>query len=151
MAAVGYDLDEIRQALGLVSIPAARDRVKVMRSVLEQKGWLRRGRNNELLVTAEGLQVLKRLEEIHQTGVPLREAVKRVMEELGIARDEVAALKAKVEELRRRLNGLEPRLAELEEICDRVRSSWVFRLFGGRLPRLPDKTASDKPPHTEGT
>lgn len=126
----GYNLRELADLLGLPGVPAARIRVNLMRDVLVAHGWLRRGPNNELLVTAEGVELLRRLEEYRGSGfMTLAEAKARIVAELGGAD---AQARAALE----RLRALETRVEALEAAVARLQARWWRRFLRLRLPAL---------------
>ena len=139
----GYTLEELQTILGLRSIPAVRQRVNLIRNVLEERMWLRRGANNEILITHDGLEILRHMEDLRRKGLTLRQAAQRVLDELGYGQERPPA--NDVKELKARLERLESKLAELEGLCAALERSWLGRVLF-RLPRLPSKTGSNKLP-----
>ena len=139
----GYNLREVAESLGLGTTHAARLRVNLLRDVLSQYGALRRGPNNELLVTAEGLRLLQRLEELHRQGMTLPDARANLLAELGAqaaAEITFAPLQTKVLHMEARLKLLERRVDELEERLNRSPFSWLRRLLGAPALKPPKET-----------
>ena len=67
-----YTINDLREQLGLLTAHQVRNRIDAIRSILTEH--LRRGPNNQLLVSPEGLDALRRLQELHEGGLTLSEA-----------------------------------------------------------------------------
>ncbi len=67
-----YTIAQIVELLGLSSENQARNRIEAVRDLLA--GTLRRGRNNQLLVTESGLDLLRALHALCESGHTLKEA-----------------------------------------------------------------------------
>jgi hypothetical protein len=67
-----HTITSLRRALGLTTANQVRNRIEAVRDVLEPH--LRRGPNNQILVTDEGLAVLRQLQELYDAGLRMNEA-----------------------------------------------------------------------------
>jgi len=67
-----YTIAQIVELLGLSSENQARNRIEAIRDLLA--GTVRRGRNNQLLVTEAGLELLRALHALCESGHTLKEA-----------------------------------------------------------------------------
>jgi len=75
-------ISELQTALGLSSKSALYNRIQALKPLLIEKDWLRRGANNRVLITSEGVQLFRKLEDLHATGRTLSEAVRQLRIEL---------------------------------------------------------------------
>lgn len=71
-----YTVSQLVDVLGLETDNQVRNRLNALRDQL--LGHLRRGPNNQLLVTETGLELLRSLQALCETGYTLREAAARV-------------------------------------------------------------------------
>ncbi|UCF09348.1 MAG: hypothetical protein JSW65_04610 [Candidatus Bipolaricaulota bacterium] len=67
-----FTISDLRQQLGLSTSHQVRNRIEAIRDALTPH--LRRGPNNQLLVEPPGVEMLKRLQELHDSGLTLSEA-----------------------------------------------------------------------------
>ncbi|MCX6099982.1 MAG: hypothetical protein NTV92_00855 [Candidatus Bipolaricaulota bacterium] len=67
-----HTITGLRKALGLSTANQVRNRIEAVRDVLEPH--LRRGPNNQILLTDEGLAVLRQLQELYDSGLRMNEA-----------------------------------------------------------------------------
>jgi len=67
-----YTIVDLKKALGLASTNQVRNRIEAIRDVLSAD--LRRGPNNQILVTDAGLEALRGLQALCDTGLRLAEA-----------------------------------------------------------------------------
>ena len=67
-----YTIPEIRQLLGLSTDNQVRNRIDAIRDLLAAD--IRRGPNNQILVTDRGLELLRSLHQLCETGYTLKEA-----------------------------------------------------------------------------
>jgi hypothetical protein len=67
-----HTITGLRRALGLTTANQVRNRIEAVRDVLEPH--LRRGPNNQILLTDEGLAVLRQLQELYDSGLRMNEA-----------------------------------------------------------------------------
>ena len=126
-----HTIPNLRKALGLTTANQVRNRIEAIKDLLA--GDLRRGPNNQILVSDAGLDLLRRLQELYDSGLTLTEASEILRASTystrhnGAAvssafssnrvtpgeRDEaIAALKEEIAFLRERVAYLESRLAE---------------------------------------
>jgi len=132
MGADVYRLEEIACALGLDSPNAARNRVKALRDVLEEKGWLiyLPAEGNALSVRSEGLGLLHKLQEIINTGATMADAAKAIKVDLGLAEPPPDP---------HRLRKIEVECAQIREEIDEIREEikGLRRPWWSRMLRLP--------------
>jgi len=140
-----YTILNLRKALGLTTANQVRNRIEAIKDLLA--GDLRRGPNNQILVSDAGLDLLKRLQELYDSGLTLAEASeilraksysKRLIDNStssGLSRNRmipgerneaIAALKEEIAFLRERVAYLEARLAE--ERSEARSPAWWERL-----------------------
>lgn len=67
-----HTISSLRKSLGLATANQVRNRVEAVRDVLEPH--LRRGPNNQILLTDEGLALLRQLQELYDSGLRMAEA-----------------------------------------------------------------------------
>ncbi len=67
-----HTINDLRKVLGLETPNQVRNRIEAIRDLLS--AYLRRGPNNQLLVTDTGVGYLRRLQELCDTGLTLKEA-----------------------------------------------------------------------------
>jgi hypothetical protein len=67
-----YTIASLRKALGLSTTNQVRNRIESIRDVLAPH--MRRGPNNQILISDEGLALLKRLQELYDSGLRIGEA-----------------------------------------------------------------------------
>ena len=63
---------QIKNILELDTIHQVRNRVKAIQDIIED--YIKRGENNEILVSDSGVKLLKRLQELYESGLLLNEA-----------------------------------------------------------------------------
>jgi hypothetical protein len=67
-----HTITSLRKSLGLSTTNQVRNRIEAVRDVLEPH--LRRGPNNQILLTDEGLALLRQLQELYDSGLRMNEA-----------------------------------------------------------------------------
>jgi len=67
-----YTINDIKKILGLSTTNQVRNRIEAVKPLLA--GELRRGPNNQILITDEGLGILKRLQELYDSGLTIAQA-----------------------------------------------------------------------------
>jgi len=67
-------LNELRATLGIGSLNQIRNRIDAIREPL--RPHMKRGPNNQILIEDEGIRLLQMLQELHDTGLTIREASK---------------------------------------------------------------------------
>ncbi len=67
-----YTISDLRKLLGLETANQVRNRISAIRGILTSS--LRHGPNNQILLTKEGLALLRQLQDLYDTGLTLREA-----------------------------------------------------------------------------
>jgi hypothetical protein len=67
-----HTISSLRKALGLTTTNQVRNRIEAVRDVLEPH--LRRGPNNQILVSDDGLAVLRQVQELYDSGLTMTEA-----------------------------------------------------------------------------
>lgn len=79
-----HTISMLRRTLGLSSDNQVRNRIERIRDLLSQ--YIRRGPNNQIFLTDPGLDLMKQLQELYDTGLTLSEAsdVLRVNSDINI-------------------------------------------------------------------
>ena len=79
-----HTISMLRRTLGLSSNNQVRNRIERIRDLLSQ--YIRRGPNNQIFLTDPGLDLMKQLQELYDTGLTLSEAsdVLRVKSDINI-------------------------------------------------------------------
>jgi len=134
----------LRKALGLATVNQVRNRIEAIKDLLA--GELRRGPNNQILVSDAGLRLLQRLQELYDSGLTLAEASEILRanadqnlytENRGLSRSTqdrmtpdgrdrlIAALQEEIAFLRERIAYLESRLAARPP-SDRSPAWWEY-------------------------
>ncbi len=67
-------LNELRATLGIGSLNQIRNRIDAIRDQL--RPYMKRGPNNQILIEDEGVRLLQLLQELHDTGLTIKEASK---------------------------------------------------------------------------
>ena len=67
-----HTISSLRKALGLTSMNQVRNRIEAVKDMLAVD--LRRGPNNQILITDHGLDILRQLQELHDSGLTMTEA-----------------------------------------------------------------------------
>jgi hypothetical protein len=67
-----HTISSLRKALGLTTTNQVRNRIEAVRDVLEPH--LRRGPNNQILLSDDGLAVLRQVQELYESGLTMTEA-----------------------------------------------------------------------------
>ena len=67
-----YTISDLRKLLGLETANQVRNRISAIRGILSN--CLRHGPNNQILITKEGLGLLRQLQQLYDTGLTLHEA-----------------------------------------------------------------------------
>ena len=65
-------LNELRATLGIGSLNQIRNRIDAIRDQL--RPYMKRGPNNQILIEDEGVRLLQLLQELHDTGLTIKEA-----------------------------------------------------------------------------
>lgn len=127
-----YRLEEIAKALGLSSPNAARNRVKAIGDVLDDKGWrvYLPDEGNALAVTPEGLNLLHQLQDRINAGATMQAAAQAIKVDLGLA--EPPPDPHRVRKIEVRLGQVERDLNELRDQLTKVKRPWWARVL--RLP-----------------
>jgi len=73
-----HTIPALKNALGLATANQVRNRIEAIRDLLEPH--MRRGPNNQILVTDEGLAWLRRLQALHDSGLTMEEASEVIRE-----------------------------------------------------------------------
>ncbi len=76
---------QIKEVLGLNTVHQARNRIKAINDVLESH--IKRGENNEILVSDEGVSILTRLQDLYESGLLLSEAADVVRSDFSFEKD----------------------------------------------------------------
>ena len=162
------EIVDLINALGL-SRAAVYNRLEVLKAVLADQNALRRGANNRVLVTAEGLQLLRALEDKHSAGMSLADAASQIRDDLGmeaVGMDDstrrIRDLEIAQIHMRNTLDDLESRLGLLElkiepeaRMIERRSASLLrraFRRISGSAPSVqnpPKAGETQDPPLSE--
>ncbi len=67
-----HSISSLRQSLGLTSANQVRNRIDAIKDLLI--AHIRRGPNNQILLTDAGAELLRRLQELHDSGLTMTEA-----------------------------------------------------------------------------
>ena len=67
-----HSINGLRQTLGLTSANQVRNRIEAIKDLLI--AHIRRGPNNQILLTDAGAELLRRLQELHDSGLTMTEA-----------------------------------------------------------------------------
>lgn len=67
-----HTIGSLRKTLDLATTNQVRNRIDAIKDVLTDS--LRRGPNNQILVTDEGVEILRRLQELYDSGLTMKEA-----------------------------------------------------------------------------
>jgi hypothetical protein len=67
-----HTVSSLRKALGLTTTNQVRNRIEAVRDVLEPH--LRRGPNNQILLSDDGLAMLRQMQELYDSGLTMTEA-----------------------------------------------------------------------------
>ena len=67
-----HSINSLRQTLGLTSANQVRNRIEAIKDLLI--AHIRRGPNNQILLTDAGAELLRRLQELHDNGLTMTEA-----------------------------------------------------------------------------
>jgi len=137
-----HSVNSLRTTLGLTSANQVRNRIEAIKDLLLPH--IRRGPNNQILLTDDGADLLRRLQELHDSGLTMTEAssivrasihkeidstipVSRTRAQNGTKPDGTAALLTAMREelavLRRQIASLERRLSPRSE-PDSAASWW---------------------------
>ncbi|MFP3952530.1 MAG: hypothetical protein ACLFVS_00200 [Candidatus Acetothermia bacterium] len=76
---------QIKNILGLNTIHQARNRIKAIDDVLDSH--IKRGENNEILVSDEGVSILTKLQDLYESGLLLSEAADVVRSDFSFEKD----------------------------------------------------------------
>ena len=129
-----YTINDLRKLLGLSTANQVRNRIEAVKDLIAAE--LRRGPNNQILVTDAGLSVLRRLQELYDSGLTITQAsdvlrasgdinaIKPNQGSPGLTQNRaeqnvnealIAALRDEIAFLRERVAYLEARLAQERE------------------------------------
>ena len=141
-----HSISSLRQTLGLTSANQVRNRIEAIKDLLI--AHIRRGPNNQILLTDAGAELLRRLQELHDSGLTMTEASEAIRSSLykkdvmnkpvsrrispnDAKQDETAPLLAALRDelafLRRRVAYLEQRL-QSETETPHKQAPWWFPL-----------------------
>ena len=67
-----YTISSLRKALGLSTANQVRNRIEAIKDILQEH--LRRGPNNQILISESGVDLLRRLQELYDSGLTMTEA-----------------------------------------------------------------------------
>jgi hypothetical protein len=67
-----HTISSLRKALGLTTTNQVRNRIEAVRDVIEP--YLRRGPNNQILLSDDGLALLRQVQELYDSGLTMTEA-----------------------------------------------------------------------------
>ncbi len=67
-----HTINDLRTILGLRTINQARNRMEAVKDLLA--GLIRRGSNNQILIVDEGVEILRRLQDLYDSGLTITEA-----------------------------------------------------------------------------
>lgn len=116
-----YTIEDLRNILGLRTKNQARNRINAIRDLLESRGFLSHLADaNKLSVSDEGVQLLRRLQEMIKAGANTTQAVEQLKIELGeteppMDRQALRLLKIEVDKtIPLRFDELEGRVEALE-------------------------------------
>ena len=65
-------ISDLRKILGLSTTNQVRNRIEAIKNILSE--YLRRGPNNQILITDDGVALLRRLQELYDSGLTMTEA-----------------------------------------------------------------------------
>jgi len=65
-------ISDLRKALGLSTTNQVRNRIEAIKDILSE--YLRRGPNNQILITDDGVALLRRLQDLYDSGLTITEA-----------------------------------------------------------------------------
>ena len=140
-----HSISSLRQSLGLTSANQVRNRIDAIKDLLI--AHIRRGPNNQILLTDAGAELLRRLQELHDGGLTMTEAseilrasiYKKETTEKAVSRriplsdtkpDQtaplIAALREELAYLRQRVADLEQRLRSEAEAGHEPAPWWTF-------------------------
>jgi DNA-binding transcriptional MerR regulator len=140
-----HSISSLRQSLGLTSANQVRNRIDAIKDLLI--AHIRRGPNNQILLTDAGAELLRRLQELYDSGLTMTEAseilraniYKKETTEKPVSRRSagndtkpdqtaplVAALREEVAFLRQRVADLEQRLRSEPEAGREPSPWWTF-------------------------
>ena len=141
-----YTIPELRRMLGLSTDNQVRNRIDAIRDLLAAD--IRRGPNNQILLTERGLTLLRSLHHLCETGYTLREAsniLRYESESISINFDhssrkteqnrtepDCGQLESQVERLMRDLEALERRVAVLEGRIGQPGRPWWLDWLGAQ-------------------
>lgn len=77
-----YTISDLRKLLGLETANQVRNRISAIRDILSS--YLRHGPNNQILITKEGLGLLRQLQQLYDTGLTLHEASDVIQQSRGL-------------------------------------------------------------------
>jgi len=77
-----YTISDLRKLLGLETANQVRNRISAIRGILSS--CLRHGPNNQILITKEGLGLLRQLQELYDSGLTLHEASDVIRHSTGV-------------------------------------------------------------------
>jgi hypothetical protein len=107
-----HTITGLRKALGLSTANQVRNRIEAVRDLLEPH--LRRGPNNQILLTDEGLAIVRQLQELYDSGLRMNEASD--------------VMRASSVSLPRSPQGASPRFVQHQAMPDQARASSVRAL-----------------------
>lgn len=112
-----YSINELEGILGYTS-DQIRLRLEKLKPILTET--VRRGKNNKILVTDNGLEILKRAKQLEERDIPLNEIREKLENEMDQSEEQASAKSTEtdqnlVEEKNKRIEDLQDRIEELRE------------------------------------
>lgn len=112
-----HSISELKDILGYTS-DQLRLRLKKLKPILNET--VRRGENNKILVTSDGLEILRRAKQLENNNIPLNEIPGKLKQEMDQNEDEASDDLAQtdrnlLQEKDRRIEDLKSRIKELKE------------------------------------
>jgi len=112
-----YSINELEGILGYTS-DQIRLRLEKLKPILTET--VRRGKNNKILVTDNGLEILRRAKQLEERGIPLNEIPEKLENEMDQSEEQTSAKSTEtdrnlVEEKNKRIEDLQDRIEELKE------------------------------------
>lgn len=112
-----HSINDLQDILGYTS-DQLRLRLEKLKPNLSET--VRRGENNKILVTDNGLEILRRAKQLEESNIPLNEIPNRLEEEMNQSEESVSANITEtdqnlVEEKDKRIKDLQARIKELKE------------------------------------
>ena len=112
-----HSINDLQDILGYTS-DQLRLRIEKLKPILTET--VRRGENNKILVTNNGLEILRRAKQLEESNIPLNEIPDKLEKEMDQNQESVSAKSTEtdrnlVEEKDKRIKDLQARIEELKE------------------------------------